>query len=158
MGTIRKPRRLAAVMATLILAATLGTITVTQQTANAATWRNCISYDNVLCLYNWVEGPVYPAHDHWANNLGRFSLNIPARQCIPFPSHIDNHASSAFLNGAQKGVRVVLFERPDCNRGLNVGRKITLVGPSGQIGNLNWVRVPGGTISMNDRLSSFWID
>lgn len=158
MVKIRKPRRLAAILATITLAATLGTISLTQSTANAANWRNCEAYSNVLCLYNWIEGPVYPDKEHRHNNLGRFTLNIPARRCVSFTSsaykHIDNKASSAFLEQASRDVRVELFETADCNQAANSnGRSITLTGPGGKIGNLNKTR--SGNLS--DKLSSFWI-
>jgi hypothetical protein len=108
-------RRLAAIIAAIVLGTTLTTIAATSQTAHAANTNyqtNCAPYNDVVCFFFW------PDADNTGNagQYGRFALGTAMKQCRGM-QQMDNIAGSAYIKlhrTQTRAYRVTMYANANC--------------------------------------------
>jgi hypothetical protein len=121
-------RKIWAALAVLVFTATAGTITLTQQSAQAASWEDCSRHGAVLCLYDLPNAWDYLN----AGSLARFSFTTQRNQCIS-AGWWNDMAGSAFVLGTNRFAYA--YEHGGCR-----GRVVKIGGPYGNkptLGALN---------------------
>jgi hypothetical protein len=132
-------RKFWATLAAAIIAATLGTITLTQQPASAAR-SDCTNYRHVVCVFK---------NAYYGGSVARYDFTkASGRGCKNLPAWMEDQGSSFMANWSGKYVSAMLYSSMHCQG----GSKATI----SNVGNypLEYKVLPS---KINNKTVSIWI-